>query len=98
VTGSKQWQESGKKDAQEGINEMKVCFLLFNLVSGGFSPGYLIADPGINRQRTQRRLHNQQQAVLADELRSWLERRPAVRVWRRRDWRDRRHIDTACGI
>jgi hypothetical protein len=25
VTGSKEWQESGKKDAQEGINEMKVC-------------------------------------------------------------------------
>jgi hypothetical protein len=39
VTGSKEWQESGKKDAQEGINEMKVCFLLFNPVSGGFSQG-----------------------------------------------------------
>lgn len=26
VTGSKEWQESGKKDAQEGIDEMKVRF------------------------------------------------------------------------
>ena len=26
VTGSKEWQESGKKDAREGINEMKVRF------------------------------------------------------------------------
>ncbi|KAH8787668.1 hypothetical protein BGZ57DRAFT_755196 [Hyaloscypha finlandica] len=25
VTGSKEWQESGKKDAQEGINEMKAA-------------------------------------------------------------------------
>jgi uncharacterized protein YjbJ (UPF0337 family) len=25
VTGSKEWQESGKKDAQAGIEEMKVC-------------------------------------------------------------------------
>lgn len=24
ITGSKEWQDSGKKDAQEGINEMKV--------------------------------------------------------------------------
>lgn len=29
VTGSKEWQESGKKDAQEGINEMKVRRMLF---------------------------------------------------------------------
>ncbi|PMD35761.1 hypothetical protein L207DRAFT_636967 [Hyaloscypha variabilis F] len=25
VTGSKEWQESGKQDAQEGINEMKAA-------------------------------------------------------------------------
>lgn len=27
VTGSKEWIDSGKKDAQEGIETMKVCFL-----------------------------------------------------------------------
>ena len=34
VTGSKEWQDSGKKDAQEGINEMKVSqssFLFIDL-------------------------------------------------------------------
>jgi hypothetical protein len=31
VTGSKEWQESGKKDAQEGINEMKVSPIIFSL-------------------------------------------------------------------
>jgi hypothetical protein len=46
VTGSKQWQESGKKDTQEAINEMKVCFLLFNIVSRGFSPGILLLTLG----------------------------------------------------
>jgi hypothetical protein len=30
VTGSKDWQESGKKDAQAGIEEMKVC--LFHII------------------------------------------------------------------
>ncbi|PMD16519.1 hypothetical protein NA56DRAFT_580187 [Hyaloscypha hepaticicola] len=25
ITGSKEWQDSGKKDAQEGINEMKAA-------------------------------------------------------------------------
>jgi len=29
VTGSKEWQESGKKDAQAGIEEMKVCIFPF---------------------------------------------------------------------
>ena len=33
VTGSKEWQESGKKDAQEGIKEMKVGFLFISIVA-----------------------------------------------------------------
>lgn len=67
------------------------------LLPGVFSLGYLIADPGSNRQRTQRRPRNLRQAVLADELRSWLEKRRVVRVWRRKDWKDRRRqIDIGC--
>lgn len=34
VTGSKEWQESGQKDAKRGIDEMKVCSLAITPVMG----------------------------------------------------------------
>lgn len=38
VTGSKEWQDSGKKDAHEGINEMKVSFQIY--------PGFVFVENG----------------------------------------------------
>jgi hypothetical protein len=83
VTGSKDWQESGKKDAQEGINEMKVgpessvfCQDLAHIL--------MVANFELNRQRMRRRRQSQRQVESAGGLRNWRARRQDVRVWRRR--------------
>jgi hypothetical protein len=94
VTGSKEWQESGKKDAQEGINEMKVSLLFdFHFVkmcSRYVNLGISLADVLGNRQRMQQKPRSQRRAVLVEGLRSWRARRRAVKAWKRRDWRGRR--------
>jgi hypothetical protein len=89
VTGSKEWQESGKKDAQEGINEMKVCFWTSRFLQACMFGG-ILADSGTNRQQIYRKHQSQQRVELAGELKSWLARQPVVRGWRRRVWKGRR--------
>jgi hypothetical protein len=93
VTGSKEWQDSGKKDAQEGINEMKVSPVIFSLhrfwriVWYGSRNCVKCFE---NRQRMQRRPQSRLPVDSVEGLRSWRGRRRGVRAWRRRVWRGKR--------
>jgi uncharacterized protein YjbJ (UPF0337 family) len=65
VTGSQEWQESGKNDAQAGIEQMKVISALpnpLNQICRG-----VLTDLSLYRQRLSRELTNQQRVALGAE-------------------------------